>query len=308
MGSYTTQKILTHNGKAVTLNGDKLLKKTDIVSYPSSVTGGAKTVDGEYTYITFTVSNESQNLVIDSGQLSVDYIIVGGGGGGGGGAISDTYTQYTTAGSGGAGGGVIAGSMSIPAGTYDIEVGTNGNGAPSVFGAGATYATSGGHSSAFGLTAIGGGGGVGLDSANFNGASGLNGGSGGGAVCGNNGAINGGTGTSGQGRNGGNASNARRGVGGGGGATSAGENGGFSKSGNGGNGYTWVNGKTYGCGAPGGQCELASAGSFPAGYEYEIGSGNGGAGGKAVYPNKYGGSVGHSGTVIIRYKTSDVHP
>ena len=92
----------------------------------------------------------------------IEYLIVGGGGGGG----PYSGTQRYAGGGGGGGGRKVegAGFQLIPGTLYNIIIGNGG-----------AVATNGGDSSAFGITAIGGGGAGNLNSA------GKNGGSGGGA-------------------------------------------------------------------------------------------------------------------------------
>lgn len=62
-----------------------------------SMTGGTVTVDGNYTYRTFTAS---ETLYVE-GSVELDYLVVAGGAGGGGGRT----LLGTVRGSGGAGGG-----------------------------------------------------------------------------------------------------------------------------------------------------------------------------------------------------------
>ena len=47
-----------------------------------SATGGTITTSGDYTIHTFTSSG---NFVIESGEASIEYLVIAGGGGGGGG-------------------------------------------------------------------------------------------------------------------------------------------------------------------------------------------------------------------------------
>jgi hypothetical protein len=140
-------------------------------------------------------------VVSDAGKESiVEYLIVAGGGGGGGGRH---------AGGGGAGG-LLEGSTTVTATSYSVVVGDGGNGGVTSGSSSTTAAVNGQNSSAFGLTAIGGGRGGGHPGPTESGA---NGGSGGGA--GHSGT--GGTGTAGQGFNGTGILN-RASNGGGGGA------------------------------------------------------------------------------------------
>lgn len=93
---------------------------------------------------------------------NVDVLIVAGGGGGG-----------ADQGGGGGGGGVIYKTLSISSGSYSITIGSGGSGDGS-----SSAGNSGSDSSAFGLTAIGGGGGAQWNSGN--GGNSSSGGSGGG--------------------------------------------------------------------------------------------------------------------------------
>jgi len=192
-----------------------------IVAYPSSTqlaTGG--------TVTTSTIAGTAyfQHIFTASGTLvmtppitySASYLIVAGGGGGGG--------NY--AGGGGAGG-LLSGATRLTSGvSYSITVGTGGAGGGTNSGG-----ASGTNSVAFGLTAIGGGGG------SICAVAGLPGGSGGGA--GGDGNATGGLGTPGQGYSGGTTTGYHPGGGGGGGAGGPGANVcGTSNAGNGGTGTT----------------------------------------------------------------------
>jgi hypothetical protein len=218
-----------------------------------------------------------------TGAYAVSYLLVAGGGGGSG------------VGSGGGGaGGFLANVTSVQPGTsYPITVGAGGNG--SVVGAG----TNGANSSAFSLTAIGGGRG-GESNA------GSAGGSGGGGGSFNGGA--GGAGTSGQGNAGGagNGGNNNFGGGGGGGAGQVGVNGTGSGGGNGGNGLqSAINGtNTYYAGGGGGANDVGltpsqggAGGGAPQGGSQNAVANTGGGG--AGY-NGYGGS----GVVIVSYPSA----
>lgn len=95
-----------------------------------SVTGGAKTTSGDYTFHTFT-SNDNLMVSIISGdptsEIDIFYLIVGGGGGGGrGGAGDEAGTNRPTSGAGGGGGEVKTGSMTVGIGTYSTVIGGGG--------------------------------------------------------------------------------------------------------------------------------------------------------------------------------------
>ena len=85
-----------------------------------------------------------ETLSINNTLLDAEYLIVAGGGGGG-----------TRRGGGGGGGGLRSGSLSLPIGDYSIEVGAGGSG-----GTDNAVPTNGEDSSAFGITATGGGAGA----------------------------------------------------------------------------------------------------------------------------------------------------
>jgi len=121
---------------------------------PTIVTGGTKTTDGLYTIRTFTSNG---NLVISGGNITGEYLVVAAGGASGSG-------DAVGSGGGGGGGVIIQNPATLPSGTYPIVIGqgTVGNGQPTT---------------AFSVTAVGGGkGGQGVGV----GSSGSPGGSGGG--------------------------------------------------------------------------------------------------------------------------------
>jgi len=142
-----------------------------------------------------TVRNSIMDFSWPREPIAVRYVIVAGGGGGG----SDM-------GGGGGGGGVLTGSnFMLAPGRHSIVVGNGGAGAPA--GVGQPRGSNGGNSSAFGLTAIGGGGGASCHDRATSPAG--DGGSGGGGSGGRGTNVNTGgapgTGTSGQGFNGANS-------------------------------------------------------------------------------------------------------
>jgi hypothetical protein len=146
-------------------------------------TGGTIAYWGSYKIHIFTTTGFS-DFVVTSGTGEVEYLIVAGGGGGG-----------MDMGGGAGGGGVLTGTTSVLPGTYQIQVGAGGYGAPGGSGGYRTDgagpqpnyhqftigATQGGNSTAFGFTAIGGGIGGSSVYTYTPGASGGSGGSGGGS-------------------------------------------------------------------------------------------------------------------------------
>lgn len=119
-----------------------------VLSFPvfaSSGTGGEVTYDGDYAVHTFT---NGGTFVFSGGEVEV--LLVGGGGGGG-----------AFGGGGGGGGQVVSAILTLPADDYPIVIGEGGVGGtctgdtPSK----GSDAENGGTTTAFDLTAIGGGGG-----------------------------------------------------------------------------------------------------------------------------------------------------
>ena len=267
----------------------------------STPTGGTITSTGDYRVHTFT--SASTNFAVPSGfSASAEYVIVAGGGSGG----NNQAGSYENGGGGGAGG-MISGNTSISAQTYTIQVGAGGA-IPSGNGQ-----TKGGNSSAFGVTATGGGGGSTRDS-----QANLNGGSGGGAVNWNPHTTRG-TGIAGQGNNGGTAGqygHTNGGSAGGGGKGAVGGSISVNNSSTGANGgaggSTSIRGssETFAGGGGGGGGTGGSGGSGGGGTAGSAGSQNGSNGGT----NTGGGGGGNfagsgatagnggSGIVIIRYK------
>lgn len=323
MGSYSTTKILTHNGKAATLNGNKILLNTETIYYPS-FTGGTEIIDGEYSIRVFSAND---TLIIADSSIDVEYLLVAGGGGGGGAYRQSDYTQH--AGAGGGGGGVLTGTTTLAAGTYPIVIGSGGTkGSYGIYPSLATKATNGGNTTFNSLTAVGGGYGGGYANGGYNGG---NGGSGGGAAF-QTPTIMGtaGTGTAGQGKDGGaphSPANYFRGVGGGGGYSTSGGTANEDSpygSGSGGNGYACniTGGTTFYCaaGGGGGATETSPAGNTGlggggvgastsnAGDGISYGSGGGGGGrnqdGSSRTPYEAGN--GAAGVIFIRYKTPTI--
>jgi len=232
--------------------------------------GGTITTNGGYTYHTFT----SNGTFTPSRSGNIEVLIVGGGGGGGGSAA----INYN-GGGGGAGGLINNSSVAVTAQAYPIVIGAGGTG-----GGSEAAGTSGQNSSAFSLTAIGGGCGAYA-------TTGCNGGSGGGAGGHGNSSGSASSGTVGQGNSGGGTNyQSGRGAGGGG----AGGNGAWgttSGPGSGGLGLA-VWGSIYAKGGDGAYTNAGIAGG--------ANTGNGGGGTGTYYGS---GAAGGSGIVVIRYSS-----
>jgi len=225
--------------------------------------------------------------------LTGQMLLVGGGGGGG-----TNNNEY--AGGGGGGGQVRLIDITAdvtPGDTYTITVGPGGRRADVT---GATTATNGVSSTAFGYTSIGGGyGGYNIGSNIDEYVDGGNGASGGGGPAGNFGtATNGGTGSAGY--NGGTGirilSPSSAAGGGGGGAGSAGTNGSAGVGGLGGAGVSYsISGSPvfYANGGGGAGSSSPTAGTRASG------AGSGGGGGRGGATDT--GTAGQAGTVIIQY-------
>jgi hypothetical protein len=268
----------------------------DIATYPFvpsiSVSG---TID-KYMIFTYTSdttgTGQTQYSINVPETYSCDILLVAGGGGGG----------YHTGGGGGAGGYYYQTNVSIPIGTYTINVGNGGNAGPD----NNTRGGNGSDTNFYGITAKGGGGG-GSDNDPF----GNSGGSGGGADW--NGTPGADTDTNTEGNNGGTPTNITGQYygSGGGGAGSTGftnGNGGIGKSntitgintfyaagGGGGRneGTNWSGIGGSGIGGNGGNGTIAGTSGF-------TGTGSGGGGGG--YNNTGSSGRGGSGIVIIRYR------
>jgi hypothetical protein len=245
-----------------------------------------------FTHSGGTETQTSYNITIGQNTIC-DILIVGGGGGGG----------YHTGGGGGAGGYYYQTNITIPAGTYIINVGNGGIAGPD----NNTRGGNGSDTAFYGITAKGGGGG-----ASDNAPSGNSGGSGGGADW--NGTAGLDTDTNTEGNNGGTPINITGQYygSGGGGAGSTGftnGNGGTGKS----NSITGAN-TFYAAGGGGGRNEGANWSGIGgssiggnggngtiAGTSGLNGTGSGGGGG-GFYT---GGSAGKggSGIVIIKFKS-----
>ena len=274
----------------------------------------------DYKVHTFTSSG---NFTVQSGNVTVDYLVIAGGGGGGGHMSGGWYND--PAGGGGAGG-MITGTMSVTSGSYSITIGAGGVSRSTA------AALNGGNTTFSSATAVGGGGG-GAGAANNAqtqrfGQSGGSGG-GGGGPAGLQATATGGSGTSGQGNAGGfggSSSPQNQISGGGGGKGAAGENAQWSsRSGTGGVGatnslrtgsgvyyagggggggsnqlsiYGQVGGN--GGGGRGGDREANSLSSTATAGAANTGGGGGGANASTT-AIAFVGRNGGSGIVIIRY-------
>ena len=221
------------------------------------VTGGTLTSDATYYYRTFTAND---TLGVANGSLTADLLITAGGGGGG-----DAF--YIGGGGGGAGGVLSPTNVVLTQNNYPVVIGAGGAGGWINDGVRNGVGFNGVDTTISTYTAIGGGGGSGINNTSL---SWVAGGSGGGGSAGNNYAA--GIGTSGQGNNGGicPGNPVNTGMGGGGGAGAVGGNGELYypdyaiqwyvvPGGNGGTGVT-VFGRTVGGGGGGG------AGHYNNGY------------------------------------------
>lgn len=233
----------------------------------------------------FTNTGNSTFAVARGGE--VEYLIVAGGGGGG-----------VCYGGGGGAGGLVTGTATVTTQTYTITVGVGGTNQVNVSGNGGP----GGNSTAFGLTAIGGG---------FGGGNcGNNGGGGGSGGGGSGSGGQGGSGTSGQGNNGAPSPNGSNnlwgGGGGGGGSAGVSNNGGTglvsSLSGNNifyaGGGQGSLDGATQTGGLGGGG---AGGIALAQGVANAVPNTGGGGGGTIISGTGVSG-IGGSGIVIVRYR------
>jgi len=129
-------------------NGNKWVQITDSFF---SVSGGTESTFGNYKLFTFT----SNGTFTVTGSGNIDILVVGGGGQGG--LPSSAVSNY--GGGGGAGGLVWYTGFKVQAGEHSIVVGNGG--AETSSGSGNRQGNDGADSTAFGLTAKGGGGGGG---------------------------------------------------------------------------------------------------------------------------------------------------
>ena len=304
-------------------SGNKWIQITDS---NFTVEGGTQSTYGSYTLFTFT----SSGTLTVGGSDDIDIFLVGGGGQGGLPSGSSNY-----GGGGGAGGLVWVTGYKVPAGSHSIVVGLGG--AKTQTGSGNRQGNDGQDSTAFGLTAKGGGGGGGQGgTANgrpggSGGGAGYTGGNSGGAAATQPGQSNGGVGTLvyNLGNNGSNANTNPNGGGGGGGAGGAGFSSGASTNGGagfnmssllgtavgdsgwfaGGGGGTNYNSGTY-AGSNGGNGGGGNGSYYNSTFSPTAGQANTGGGGGAGRNGGFGatdsgdGEAGGSGVVIIRVLTS----
>ena len=233
------------------------------------------------------------NTSTPSQTITASYVLVAGGGGGG-----------ANDGGGGGAGGYLSGSTTLTSGTtYSFVIGGGGAGSTSTSSPN-SGGSNGANSTAFGLTATGGGGGGGQG-----GVTGKTGGSGGGG--GN--ASSAGSGTSGQGNSGGSGTNSSPFPGGGGGGSNGAGGNGTSNGGTGGTGKTESltgtslalagggGGATFNA-TPGGTASsgggAGGAGGGGSTGTANTGGGGGGSGGGAT------GAAGGSGIIIISIPTA----
>jgi hypothetical protein len=252
---------------------------------------------------TFTASGTFTVSAAPPGGCTVEVLVVAGGGGGNGGDNSEG------GGGGGGGGGLRTGFVTIAAQGHAITVGGGGLGGTDA--SGTEAGRKGGDSAAFGLTAIGGGGGARIGTT----FTGFSGGSGGGGFRNNAG----GAGTPGQGQAGGRGGgpSTSSGGGGGGGAGQVGGDGinlgGGGKGGDGTSSAITGTAVVYagggGGGAHAGNGGAAGAGGGGAGGSQVGGNGangtngrgGGGGGGARFVPPSTGGNGG-TGVVIVAYQ------
>jgi hypothetical protein len=250
---------------------------TESTFIPIIATGGTilpnAYVDGRFYQVhAFTATGSSTFDVesVPAGAATVEYLIVGGGGGGG-----------ADMGGGGGGGGVLEGTFTVSASSYPIVVGAGGLSSGQPYGSrNANSRGAGGQSSsAFGVTALGGGGGAGIhDNGNAPALAGFA--SGGGSSANRQNWANG---TEGQGNRGGNSAGTWY-AGGGGGAGGVGSNG-TGAGAAGGQGITSsILGTTYWFGGGGGA----------SGYSARGGNGGRGGGGGGGHWSAGGPGTGNS--------------
>lgn len=291
-GTPTTGALTTFTVTATDSGNNTSQREFYLNSTLIEASGGSVSTVGNYRYHTFTGSN---TFTVTNNPLNtaLDYLIVAGGGG------SQAYNSGSgDASSGGGGAGGYLASTFVPSATsYAITVGAGGNGAQ------------GTSSSAFSITATGGGYGGGGGNGAGNGNGGGNGGSGGGTgtYAGGN---TGGTGIAGQGNNGG-YSGGRGNGGGGGGAGEA------ATGGPGGDGLQWLNGSYYAGGGGGGgnsqpgglggggngASNISTGGQVNYGGNGGTNTGGGSGGNDSAFANTPS-RTGGSGIVIVRYPLS----
>ena len=91
------------------------------------VTGGTKTIDGDYVFRTFNSSGDLEISIISgdaTGTLPIHYLLVGGGGSGGG--AGGLTGDWPAGGAGGGGSEVLTSTLDLIAETYSYTKGTGG--------------------------------------------------------------------------------------------------------------------------------------------------------------------------------------
>jgi hypothetical protein len=272
-------------------------------------TGGIITVAGGYRIHTFTLAESATNLTFSGGAGTVEYLILAGGGGGGAAGGTD--------GSGGGGaGGLLTGSVAVLSTNYSIVVGPGAASFPNGAGTHNPASYNGGNSTAFSLTAFGGG-----SASSESGVSrqAQNGGCGGGAGGYSGGFGTGFAGPPRQGYDGGAATGPGDGGGGGtsapgasgstrtGGAGTASSISGTSVTYGGGGGASGdprIGGGNGGAGGAGGggRGMNVNSGDSPVSGTNGLGGGGGGAAGSTASGVLRGTGAGGNGIVIIRYQ------
>jgi hypothetical protein len=261
--------------------------------------------------------------------LSIEYLIVAGGGGGGGGTSkSPNGTANSGGGAGGCGGhgpggsGGGGGAGGLVYGTTTLNINQTSSIGTIVVGSGGTSISNGTgnkgtDSSAFGITAAGGGGGASYtaEGGNYTGTNRLSGGSGGGGDGPDNNYGYGGSGSSGQGYAGGRARNYTSpnypGAGGGGAGGIGQDSQSSTESGKGGNGLYYGDkfGLTLGASgwfSGGGGGGSSSPGGLGGGTTGGIGGGSGN-GGSGIVCVRYLGSQKATGGTITTVNGYTVH-
>ncbi len=296
--------VVVYNNSATT---QTISITTDTLIQAGTTNTGPVVLDA---YGVATLIKVASTVWVVSGNVAplpvVNYLIVGGGGG------SAPFSG------GGGGGDVLSGTFNVEVSEYTITVGAGGIANTSGPDTG-SVGGQGGTSTAFGISATGGGGGA-SRGAGYSGVAGGSGANGGGGSPRDGGATapTGGTGLTGF--NGGTGGNTGWGGGGGGGDSAVGQNANGNSGGNGGAGTTsTISGASVTYGGGGGGCSYngnpsgTGAGGGGDGGNNQSGTGNatagannrgGGAGGGSYVSN--GGRAGGTGVVIISYPTGSM--
>ncbi|MBM3825737.1 MAG: filamentous hemagglutinin N-terminal domain-containing protein, partial [Verrucomicrobia bacterium] len=300
--------VLSLTGASTFTGGTTLTAGTLGVYHASSLGTGTLSVGGATVRFGRALATLANDITLTGAttfvfDTSVDYLLVGGGGGGG-----------AHVGGGGGGGGVLTGTTALTATTSAVSVGAGGTGSTNINVSVRTAATAGGNTTAFGLTAFGGGAG-----GNWNTIAATAGGSGGGQGAN----LTAAAGTTGQGFAGGigdGVSTYGYVAGGGGGAGGVGGTASTTQAGNGGIGLVSAITGTdayYGGGGGGGvhTANLAAAGFGGLGGggngavnlqgarapDGVANTGGGGGGNGAVSNAVTIGGNGGSGVLIVSY-------